>query len=450
MSGWRRWWSRDAAAGAAKPGRLTVAEAGALGEVNRASNYLLIVIFAVTVGLLVWAYVTEVETVARAQGRVIPSGKLQVVQNLEGGIVSVIHAKSGQRVKEGDLLITLDQTQARGELQSRNQQVRSLSARMVRLNAESNGTPLRFPPDLIKSGAEYIDQENAAFLSRESQLRSQLAMLQAQIEQKTQELQEMRIALATATKTLELGREERGILSMLVSKGLEPQLELVRLDRSLADAVGRQDTARTSIARLQAAIEETRARKDSALSQFRAEARVEANKTLAELRSLEEVMPTLADKKGRAEVRSPVAGIVNRVLVSTVGGVAKPGEPLVEVVPVDDQLVFEAQVLPSDIGFVKVGQTARIKLTAYDYSIFGAMTGTVKHVAPDAVANEKGESFFIARIETPTPVLESRGRQLQVMPGMQAQVDIITGYKTVWDYLTKPLLAVRENAFRER
>jgi len=260
----------------------------------------------------------------------------------------------------------------------------------------------------------------------------------------------MRIALATATKTLELGREERAILSMLVSKGLEPQLELVRLDRTLADAVGRQDTARTSIMRLQAAIEETRARKESATTQFRAEARVEANKTLAELRSLEEVMPALADKKGRAEVRSPVTGIVNRVLMSTIGGVAKPGEPLAEVVPADDQLVFEAQVSPTDIGFVKEGQSARIKLTAYDYSIFGAMTGTVKYVAADAVSNEKGESFFIARIVTPTPVLESRGKQLLVMPGMQAQVDIITGYKTIWNYLSKPLLAVRENAFRER
>lgn len=449
MSGWWRWGS-GGAEGGAKADRLTVAEAGTLGEVSRASNYLLIVILAVTVGLLVWAYVTDVETVARTQGRVIPSGKLQVVQNLEGGIVSVIHVKSGQRVNEGDLLVTLDQTQFRGELQSRNQQLRSLSARMARLNAESTGVPLRFVPDLTKSGGEFVDLETAAFLNREAQLRSQLNMLQAQIDQKTQELQEMRIALATATKTLELGREERAILSMLVSKGLEPQLELVRLDRSLADALGRQDTARTSITRLQAAIEETRARKESATTQFRAESRVEANKTLAELRALEEMMPALADKKGRAEVRAPVSGIVNRVLVSTIGGVAKPGEPLAEVVPADDQLVFEAQVSPTDIGFVKEGQSARIKLTAYDYSIFGAMTGTVKYVAADAVSNEKGESFFIARIETPTPVLESRGKQLLVMPGMQAQVDIITGYKTIWNYLSKPLLAVRENAFRER
>jgi adhesin transport system membrane fusion protein len=446
----RRWFSRADASPVPKAERLTVAEAGTLGEVNRASGYLLWVILAATLGLLIWAYVTEVETVARSQGRVIPSGKLQVVQNLEGGIVSVIHARSGQRVNEGDVLVTLDQTQAQGEFQSRNQQVRSLRARMIRLNAESTGTALSFSPDLLKGATEFVDQETAAFINRDSQMRYQLSMLQAQIDQKVQELQEMRISLATATKTLELGREERAILSMLVSKGLEPQLELVRLDRSLADALGRQETARTSISRLQAAIEETRARKDSALSQFRAEARVEANKTLAELRSLEEVMPALADKKGRGEVRSPVSGIVNRVLVTTIGGVAKPGEPLVEVVPADDQLVFEAQVLPSDIGFVKVGQLARIKLTAYDYSIFGAMTGTVKYVAADAVSNEKGESYFIARIETASPILESRGKQLMVMPGMQAQIDIITGYKTVWHYLTKPLLAVRENAFRER
>jgi adhesin transport system membrane fusion protein len=274
-------------------------------------------------------------------------------------------------------------------------------------------------------------------------------MLQAQIDQKTQELQENRIALATATKTLELGREERDILARLVAKGLEPKLELVRLERTLAEAEGREETARSAIKRLQAAVSETQARKESAIRQFRSDARSEANKTLADYRSLSEVLPGLKDKKGRTEMRSPVSGIVNRVMVNTVGGVVKPGEPIVEVVPADEQLVLEANVLPSDIGFVKVGQLARVKLTAYDYSIFGSMEGKVVHIAPDAVSNEKGESFYVARIET-SAAMEVRGKRLEVMPGMQAQVDIITGHRTIWEYLSKPLVAVKENAFRER
>ncbi|MDH4377552.1 MAG: HlyD family type I secretion periplasmic adaptor subunit [Ramlibacter sp.] len=429
---------------------LTVAGTGTLGQVNRVSSWMLWMIVGVMLSLVLWAYFTEVETVARSQGKVIPSAKLQVVQNYEGGVVSAIHVRSGQEVKQGDLLISLNEMQFDGDLQSRRQQMASLGARLARLTAESTGSAPAFSPALQKDAREFVDLEQVAYLSRSNQMRSQLEMLQAQIDQKSQELAEMRIALVTATKTMELSREERVIMAMLVEKGLEPKLELVRLDRTLADAQGRQDTARAAIQRLQAAIEEARARKDSTQGQFRAEARVDANKTLSELRSLQETMPALADKKVRAEVRSPVAGVVNRVLVSTVGGVAKPGEPLVEVVPADDQLVLEAQLLPSDIGFVKTGQTARIKLSAYDYSIFGAMEGRVTQVGADAVTNERGESFFIARIETRAPNFEVRGKQLPVMAGMQAQIDIVTGKRTIWDYLAKPLVAVRENAFKER
>ncbi len=450
MSWLSTWKERfEALAGTTERKQLSVAEAGQMGQVNKASSYMLYVIAAITLGLIAWAYFTQVETLARSQGRVIPSGKVQLIQNLEGGIVSAIHVKPGQRVREGELLVSLSETQFDSDLQSRLQQAHSLSARLARLNAESEGTQPIFDAQLQRNGREFLDLERNAFETRAGQLRSQLEMLQAQIDQKAQELQENRIALVTATKTLELGNEERDILAKLVAKGLEPKLELVRLDRSLADAQGREETARSAIKRLQAAVSETLARKESAIRQFKSDARAEANKTTAEYRSLKEVLPGLQDKKGRTEMRSPVSGIVNRVMVNTVGGVVKPGEPIVEVVPLEEQLVLEANVSPSDIGFVKVGQTARVKLTAYDYSIFGSLQGKVVHVAPDSVTNEKGESFYVARIET-LPVLEVRGRRLEVMPGMQAQLDIVTGHRTVWEYLSKPLLAVKENAFRER
>jgi adhesin transport system membrane fusion protein len=428
---------------------LTVAEAGNLGAVHKASSYLLWVIAVVTLGLGVWMYFAQVETVARSQGRVIPSSKTQLIQNLEGGIVSAIHVRGGQRVREGELLVTLSETQFDADLQSRMQQAAALSARLARLEAESLGQAPVFDARLSTSARAFVDLERSAYDSRATQLKSQLDMLQAQVAQKMQELTETRIVLTTATKTLELGMSEREILARLVAKGLEPRLELVRLDRSLADATGREESARAAIPRLQAAVQETQARKDSVVKQFRSDARAEANKTAAEYRSLMEILPGLQDKKGRTEMRSPVDGLVNRVLVNTIGGVVKPGEPIVEVLPVDDQLILEAQVLPSDIGFVKVGQTARVKLSAYDYSIFGSMEGRVSHIGPDSVTNEKGESFYIARVET-SAAMEVRGKRLEVMPGMQAQIDIITGYKTIWQYLSKPLVAVRENAFRER
>ena len=361
-----------------------------------------------------------------------------------------IHVKSGQRVKEGDLLVSLNEKQFDGDFQSRQQQLLSIGARLARLNAESQNKSVQFDADLKKQGPEFVAIESDAYDSRQRQLNSQLEMLQAQVEQKKQELEENKIALQTASNTLSLGQDERDIMSRMVAKGLEPKLELVRLDRSLAEAHGRKETASAAIKKLQSAIVEMQSRKESLTLQFMSDARAEANKALGEYRSLQATMPAFADKKGRTEIRAPLTGIVNRVLVSTVGGVVKPGEPVAEVVPANDQLVFESHVSPTDIGFIKAGQIARIKLSAYDFSIFGAMEGTVTQIGADAVSNERGESFFIVRIETEAPVLESRGNKLQVMPGMQAQVDIVTGKRTVWEYLSKPIIAVKENAFRER
>ena len=184
--------------------------------------------------------------------------------------------------------------------------------------------------------------------------------------------------------------------------------------------------------------------------QFRSEALNELNRTMADLNPLKQSMPALVDKVSRTEIKAPMKGIVNRVFVTTIGGTVRPGDPIVEVVPEDDQLVVEALVLPKDIGFVKLGQPARVKITAYDYSIFGAMDGKVQSISADAVPNEKGEAFFQVRIETKTKAIEAIDKKLPIMPGMQAQIDIITGKKTILQFLSKPIVAMKENAFRER
>ena len=235
-----------------------------------------------------------------------------------------------------------------------------------------------------------------------------------------------------------------------MERGLEPRLELVRLDRALADQEGRADVSGITISRVGSAINEMGARRDSMVRQFRSDALNELNRTLAELSPLKQAMPALVDKVSRTEIRAPMKGVVNRVFVNTVGGIVKPGEPILEVVPADEQLVLDAMVLPKDIGFVKLGQAARVKITAYDYSIFGAMDGVVQNISADAVPNEKGEAFYQVRIETKTKAIEVIDKKLPIMPGMQAQVDIITGKKTILQYLSKPLIGLKENAFRER
>jgi membrane fusion protein, adhesin transport system len=428
----------------------SIAEASRIGEISRASNLLLLAIALSFAALITWAAVAEIDTVAQASGKVVPSARVQLMQSLEGGLVTVIHVKAGDKVEAGDLLVSLSPTQAGGDFQTRQQQALALRARVARLRAESEGLKPQFAPELQTEGAEYVKVEQAAFEQRAAEQQSQQAVLSSQIAQRTQELEEARIAMVTAQRTLAAANEERDMLDKLVAQGLEPRIELVRIGRVITDAEGREKGAAAAISRLRDAIIETRARRDSAQQNFKATARDELNRSIGELRAIEQGLPALEDRFDRTALKAPVRGVVNRVFVNTVGGVAKPGDPLVELVPADDPLVVEAMVSPKDIGFIKLGQEGRVKLTAYDYSIYGAMPGKVVQVGADSIANERGESFYLVRVQTEKKAIDNLGSPLPIMSGMQAQVDIITGSKTVLRYLLKPLIAVQENAFRER
>ena len=432
-------------------GATTVAgNAAAKGQINRASLYLLWSITGFFVAMFVWIAIAEVDTVTRADGRVIPSAKMQVIQNLEGGIVTEIRVKQGQSVKDGDRLVALSTLQADGDMNSRYQQVLGLEARAARLAALASGQQPKFPKSVTDSAPELMSVEMATFLSKKLEQESQASVLSAQLEQKTRELEEAKIGLLATRKSLELGREERATVARLVERGLEPRLELVRIDRTFAEQEGRAEVAAVTIERVRAAINEIGSRKDAMLRQFRSDALNELNRTMADLSPLKQAMPALVDKVSRTEIKAPLNGIVNRVFVTTVGGIVRPGDPIVEVVPADDQLVVEALVSPKDIGFILLGQPARVKITAYDYSIFGAMDGIVQSISADAVPNEKGEAFFQVRIETKTTAINAIDKKLPIMPGMQAQIDIITGKKTILQFLSKPIIGVKENAFRER
>ena len=428
----------------------SISEASRMGEISRASSILLFSMAVTFTALVVWAGVSEVDTVAQAIGKVIPSARVQLLQSLEGGLVRGIHVVQGQSVEAGAPLISLSPTQAGGDYQTRRQQTLALQARMVRLQAESEGLDPKFPAALQKETPEFVKVERASFDGRRAEQAIQAVMFDAQIEQRTREVDEARILMATAEQSLGGAREERLIMEKLVAQGLEPRIELVRLDRSISESEGRVASAKAVIPRAQQAIIEARARAESVQKQFRTQAREELNRTTADLRALEQGMPALEDRVERTELRAPVRGIVNRVFVNTVGGVAKPGDSLVEIVPADDPLVVEAMISPKDIGFIVLGQTARVKLTAYDYSLFGAMPGKVVQISPDAITNERGESFFLVRVQTDRTMVENLDKKLPIMSGMQAQADIITGSKTVLSYLLKPVIAVRESAFRER
>lgn len=424
--------------------------AAAIHQVSRTSLVLLWSIAIFFAVLFAWAAVAEVDTVTNADGRVIPSAKMQVIQNFEGGIVSEILVKQGQSVPADERLVVLSQVQHDSDLKTRQQQILGLEARAARLSALASGQEPKFPASVVQLAPDLMAVESASYLSKKLEQESQVSVLHEQLEQKRRELDEAQINLSTLKKSVELGRLERDTVARLVERGLEPRLELVRMDRAMAEQEGRVSGASVTVERLRSAILEIGARKDALVRQFRSEALGELNRTLVDLNPIRQSVPALSDKVARTVIKAPMKGIVNRVFVTTVGGTVRPGDPIVEVVPADDQLVVEAMVSPKDIGFVKLGQTARVKISAYDYSIFGAMDGVVQGISADAVPNEKGEAFFQVRIETKTKAIEALDKKLPIMPGMQAQIAIITSKKTILQFLSKPLVALKENAFRER
>jgi adhesin transport system membrane fusion protein len=431
-----------------------IAYAARIPQARQSSSMLLYTIFIVFASMGVWAAVAKVDDIARADGRVIPSARLQIVQNLEGGIVQALHVRQGESVEAGALILSLSATQFGAERDARRQQLYAIQSKTARLRAEVDGHEPEFDEETRVEGAEFIAQELAEFNSRRSRQFAELSVIASQLQQRLKEAEDTRKVMQTAQNSLASARQELSIVSRMVERGLEPRLELVRLQGRIADLEGRFESARIAIPRLEAAIEEVQAKREQALRQFKTEAASELGKTTLDLRNLQTSLPALSDKVERADIRAPVKGVINRLLVTTIGGVVKPGEPIAEIVPAEDQLVIEVRIRPQDIGFVRTGMPARVKLTAYDYSIFGSMEGTVTQLGADAVPSEDRSQpnafFFVARVETKAIGFESFGRQLPVIPGMQAQVDIVTGEKTVLSYLSKPLIGVKENAFRER
>ena len=382
-----------------------------IGRPSLVSFMLLNAIVVTMIVLVVWSAYSNVDEITHAEGRVIPSTHMQIVQNMEGGIVKSINVKQGDVVEKDDIVLSMESVQFSSELDSKRQQVLSLMAKEARLRAEVNGTGLSYTPDFTAMAGQYVSTELSEFESRRRRLSADLALLESQVQS---------------------GQEELDIVRKLTERGLEPQIELVRT---------------------QARVEEARNKMESMRRQFKSDSSTELSRVVIELNPLRETLPAFADKVNRTQVRAPMKGVVNRVLVKTVGGVIKPGEPIIEIVPFDDNLVVEAQIRPQDIGFIRLGQVADVKISAYDYSIFGSLKGTIINISPDSVSKEeRGQVmyYYVARIETSTKAIKSLEKNLPIIPGMQAQVDIITGNKSVLSYFLKPLIGVKENAFRER
>jgi adhesin transport system membrane fusion protein len=416
------------------------------------ASILLWVIVALTLSMLLWAWLATVDEVVHGNGRVVPSSRLQVVSNLEGGVVAEILVRAGDRVKAGQPLLRLDATQMSGEYARSDTSLDALRARAARLEAEARGRPLVFPADIRSSAPELVANEQALHAAQLSTYATERAIASSRLQQAERGLAEAEAERAARQEALAQAEREVEVIAPLVEKGVEPKMSLVRARSAASQAASQRDGAALAARRAVAARAEAQSALRGVEDRFRAEASEALATTRAEIAAQSETMPMLADRLRRTVLTAPVSGIVNRVLVSTVGGSIRPGEPLVEVVPVEDSLVVEALIAPADIGFVHVGQPATVKISAYDYSVFGSLPGRVEQIAPDALVDERtGESHFTVRVRTDETALSGEdGARLPISPGMTAEVDVLGRERSVLNYLLTPLTRLRDTAFREK
>ncbi|WP_296495115.1 HlyD family type I secretion periplasmic adaptor subunit [Rhodoferax sp.] len=397
--------------------------------------------------LVVWAAFAKIDEVTRGEARVVPTSQVQIIQSVDGGVVEALLVKEGQIVEAGQLLLRVDPTRFVSNLMESQASQTALQAKALRLEALTRGTPFNPPAELLRDAPDVVEQERRLYESRRAEISAQTSIYQSQLVQRQQELNEVRARRDQAERSLALMTQEINATRPMVATGAVSEVEMMRLDQQLARIRGDREQATAQIARVQSAIQEANSKINEVQLTSRNQMSAELSETMSRLASLSQGGVALQDKVKQADIKSPVRGTVKRLLVNTIGAVVQPGKEVVEVVPLDDTLILEVQITPKDIGFLRPGQPAMVKFSAYDYSIYGGLEAEVFLIGADSVLDEKGNAFYHVRVRTHKPSL---GPNLPIIPGMVAQVDVMTGKKTVLSYLLKPVLRAKSNAMTER
>ena len=424
--------------------------AGVERQNPRGGRFLLwgVVLFVVTA--VYWASVAELDEVTRGVGKVIPSSQVQVVQNLEGGILAEILVFEGDVVEEGETLLRIDDTRFASSYREGRASYLNLKAKAARLRAEADGGLFEAPEEVQRELPDLVQRESNLFRSRADELATNVGILSRQLDQRRQELSELKVKEQSLSRSYRLLERELQLTAPLEKEGVVSEVEVIRLERQLNDLKGELEATRLAIPRIRSTLEEAEQKVAEIQLEFRSDAREALNETLAELARVSEANQALEDRVKRTWVRSPVHGTVKRLMVNTVGGVIQPGMDILEIVPLEDSLLVEANIRPRDIAFLRPGQDVTVKLTAYDFAIYGGLDASLEHISADTITNEEGESFYLVRVRTDRNFLGTEEAPLPIIPGMQTEVDILTGKKTVLTYLFKPVLRGMNNALTER
>jgi membrane fusion protein, adhesin transport system len=411
------------------------------------ARWLLRVALVVVVLLVVWASWAEIDEVTRGEAKVVPTSQVQIIQSVDGGVVEELMVREGQLVEAGQTLLRVDPTRFASSLGESRVSQFALRAKAERLQALTQGRAFNPSADLLREAPAIVAQERSLFDSRRAEISAQISITQSQLSQRQQELVEARSRKESAERGLELVMRELNATRPMVATGAVSEVEVLRLDQQVARLRGDRDQSAAQISRVQAAIAEAQRRIEEVQLTARNQMSAELSETMARLSALSEGGRALEDKVAKADIKSPVRGTVKRLLINTVGGVVQPGREVVEIVPLDDALILEAQITPKDIAFLRPGLEAVVKFTAYDFTIYGGLKADLESIGADSVVDEKGNAFYIVRLRTREVSL---GEGLPIIPGMVAQVDILTGKKTVLAYLLKPVLRAKANALSER
>jgi adhesin transport system membrane fusion protein len=417
---------------------------------SRGSRITVWIAAALIITALVWAKFAVLQEVTMGEGKAIPSSKIQVIQNLEGGIVTEIFVREGQIVNKGDTLLRLDDTRFLSNKGESEVDKYTLMAQVERLSAEADGRPFKPSAEVVSKAPQVATDEQSLYDSRQRRLASEQRTLQEQLRQKMQEVAEFRSKQDQFRNQLGFIQQELSMSAPLVNSGAVSPVEIIRLKGKASEARGQMDATSLAIPRAEAAINEIKSKIQESLDSFRSDAAKDLNDKRADLSKASATSIAIDDRVTRTTVTSPVKGIVKTLKVNTIGGVVQPGSDMVEIVPLEDNLLIEAKVRPQDVAFLHPGQKAMVKFSAYDYTIYGGLPAKLELIGADTTTDDKGNTFYLIQVRTDKNHLGSDAKPLLIIPGMVATVDIITGEKSVMDYLLKPVLKARTEALRER
>jgi len=417
----------------------------------------------------IWAYFSELDQVTTGTGKVIPSSQLQVIQSLDGGILQEIYVQEGGLVTKDQPLARIDDTRFRSDFDQQEQEVFGLQTNIIRMRTELDSIiisdmssdwrqqvkitkqNLVFPQTIIDEEPELVKRQQEEYSIRLDNLSNQLEILARQIQQRQQEIEELASKISTLTTSYQLVSRELELTRPLARKGIVPEVELLKLERTVNDIQGELQSVRLLRPKVKAAMDEAILKRRDAVFVYATDLRAQLNEMQTKLSRMNQAQKVAFDKVSKAVITSPVIGTIKKINFNTLGGVVQPGEDIMEIVPSEDKLLIETKIIPKDIAFLHPGLPAIVKVTAYDFTRYGGLKGTVEHISADTSQDDEGNSFYIVKVRTQeSSLMKDDGTEMPIIPGMLTSVDVITGKRSILEYILNPILRAKDTALRER